>query len=192
MNLLWWCRTGTPERSLAPPLPSLPSRGRARHGEREHERELISATWPDPDPVPQSQPHCHLADSAAPSLPLSPQAQAKQTAKEATGGWRSGCGVRVRVACGTLGVCLPPRRCNIPKLPSTECERASERGRVPGGQPQLIGVWQSGDASPSPASLCPFATPIAQYLGGLCKWLCRIQRRNREGKYTQGRAEMVT
>lgn len=128
MNLLWWCRTGTPERSLAPPLPSLPSRGRARHGEREHERELISATWPDPDPVPQSQPHCHLADSAAPSLPLSPQTQAKQTAKEATGGWRSGCGVRVRVACGTLGVCLPPRRCNIPQAAKHRV-RESERER---------------------------------------------------------------
>lgn len=63
--------------SQPPPPSSHPSRGRARHGEREHERELISATWPDPDPVPQSQPHCHLADSAAPSLPLSTQRAGK-------------------------------------------------------------------------------------------------------------------
>lgn len=128
-----------------------------------------------PAPLPPSGLRCPFPS------PLYP-GQAKQTAKEATGGWRSFCGVRVRVACGTLGVCLSPRRCNIPKLPGTECERARERGRVPGGQPQLIGVWQSGDASPSPASLCPFVTPIAQYLGGLCKWHCRIQRRNRKGK----------
>lgn len=138
-----------------------------------------------PAPLPPSGLRCPFPS------PLSPSA-GKADSQGGDRGMAQWLRVRVRVACGTLGVCLPPRRCNIPKLPSTECERAGERGRVPGGQPQLIGVWQSGDASPCPASLCPFATPIAQYLGGLCKWHCRIQRRNREGKYTQGRAEMVT
>lgn len=61
MNLLWWCRTAAPPHPTPPPAkerplsvvqptpqlcPSPPTSG-------EHERELISATWPDPDPVPQ-------------------------------------------------------------------------------------------------------------------------------------------